>query len=417
MFDREVTELRALDPRPWRGASSSPSRIACSTSLDGLITLRVDYLPHAGVSLLRLRLRLGAARPAPRGGSAVARASAPARPTRTPDSRRSRDLVASRPEWLAAFRESDPDDFARRVRDRRAVRRPPRARRRLPRGVRAPRGPQRIPHVGADLGRGPRTPLRRHRRLPRPPRRAGETGEDIAAAAAERLRGRRRVRLTRSATRSSRRPRRHARASRSARTRTSTRRADCPCCVPRCSRRSAPRRGGSPRRAGGCAPPPARGAHGARRIRESADAARCEHGAGAQGAPGELRRRPAHLAGDALPAPRAATATRSSRAPPAGGGRATGPVRVVLDPPTSHRSSLARCWSARTRTRRGLRCSNAPPPSWSTPAGSPRTPRSSRGSTASPPSWAPASAPDAARRRHRHRRRRCRARAGAPAGR
>jgi phosphohistidine swiveling domain-containing protein len=113
-FEREVTELRALDPRTlhWRDLVGIPDRVL--ESLDGLISLRVDYLPHAGLSLARLRLRLALlglvreAGPLSRGvrtktGQANAALAVLAR------------LVAERPERVAAFHRCDPADFARSV--------------------------------------------------------------------------------------------------------------------------------------------------------------------------------------------------------------------------------------------------------------------------------------------------------------
>ncbi|WP_344091192.1 PEP/pyruvate-binding domain-containing protein [Microbacterium deminutum] len=109
-FEREIAELRSLEPRSlrWPDLVGIPDRALAS--LDGLITLRIDYLPHAGVSLARLRLRLalvglvGQAGPLSRGAhtrtaDAVAGLAALAR------------LIASRPEWLRWFRECEPAGF------------------------------------------------------------------------------------------------------------------------------------------------------------------------------------------------------------------------------------------------------------------------------------------------------------------
>ncbi len=113
-FESEVAELRALDPRalPWRELVGVPDRVLAS--LDGLISLRIDYLPHAGVSLVKLRARLallgllGEAGPLSRGirtrtADANAELAALAR------------VVASRPETVAAFRAAGAAEFAERL--------------------------------------------------------------------------------------------------------------------------------------------------------------------------------------------------------------------------------------------------------------------------------------------------------------
>ncbi len=198
IFDREVTELRSLDPRAlaWPDLIGVADRVL--TSLDGLITLRVDYLPHAGVSLLKLRVRLAVlgllreAGPLSRGIR-----------TRTADANEGlaglAGLVASRPELLAAFRACGADDFERRVRADEvfAELREPVAAYLAEYGHREVRSAflmseptwGEVPAllydgIGAFIDN---------------PGRAADTGDQISAAAAERVRGRRRVRITRSA--------------------------------------------------------------------------------------------------------------------------------------------------------------------------------------------------------------------------
>ena len=108
-FEREVTRAaRARSRARWRGASWSavPDRVLAS--LDGLITLRVDYLPHAGVSLLeapaaaRACSACSARRVRSREASAPARADANAGLAQLAASRSRRDRSG-----LAAFRASD----------------------------------------------------------------------------------------------------------------------------------------------------------------------------------------------------------------------------------------------------------------------------------------------------------------------
>ena len=260
-FEREVTELRSLDPRTlaWPDLVGRPGSRAH-------IARRADHpagrLPAARRSeSAEASAAARRARPAPRGGSALAGIR-----TRTADANAGlaelARLVSSRPEWLAAFRASDPDDFARRVDADESFA-----------DLREP--------VAAYLAEYGHREVRSAFLMSEPtwgevpallyagiagfidhPEDAAETGDDIAAAAAERLRGRRRVRLTRSADAILAPPRRPVPASRSARTPTSTRRAGCPAL--RAAMLEAGRRlaeAGVHRRAGGRAPPQALRAH------------------------------------------------------------------------------------------------------------------------------------------------------------
>ena len=212
VFEREVAELRSLDPGSlaWADLVAVPGRVL--VSLDGLISLRVDYLPHAGVSLARLRLRLAAlgllreAGPLSRGIR-----------TRTADANAGlaglARLVSVRPQMLAAFRASDPEDFARRVCDDEtfAELREPVAAYLAEYGHREVRSAFLMSEptwgeVPALLYAGIDGFIDHPEgaRVSEPGVWGGapegtDTGDDIAAAAAERLRGRRRVRLTRSA--------------------------------------------------------------------------------------------------------------------------------------------------------------------------------------------------------------------------
>ncbi|GAA1986354.1 PEP/pyruvate-binding domain-containing protein [Microbacterium pumilum] len=197
-FEREIAELRSLEPRSldWVELVGIPHRVL--SSLDGLITLRIDYLPHAGLSLLRLRLRLGAL-------GLRGEAGPLSRGLQTRTSQANVDLgalaltVASRPEWLQAFRESDPDRFADRLAsdERLAGLREPIAAYLSEYGHREVRS--------AFLMSEPtwgETPALLHAGIAGlldRPEAAGEPGYAIAAVAVERLRSYRRIRLTNSA--------------------------------------------------------------------------------------------------------------------------------------------------------------------------------------------------------------------------
>ena len=316
----------------WRELVGIPDRVLAS--LDGLITLRIDYLPHAGLSLLKLRLRLGVlgllreAGPLSRGVR-----------TRTADAnagpRRARRLgrIATR---VAG---GVPRERSGRVRapgrDRRAARRASRAasprtsrstgtaRCAAPSSCRSRPGARRRRSCYAGIAPSSTTPRAtgrdgggdRGRRRRAPARAAGACGS----------RARRR--------RSSRRPRPRGRASPSARTPTSMPRAGFP------ALRAAMLEAGRRLAARACST----SADDVLHLRlaeitalaepEAADAALRDDRARTQGASGELRgrarssrpRRSTRIARGS------ARRARRRHARP-GGGRASGAVRVVLEP-------------------------------------------------------------------------------------
>jgi rifampicin phosphotransferase len=113
-FEREVAELRSADHSmlPWAELLRMPRRSL--DVLDRFIDLRIDYLPRAGVDLVRLRLRLallgllGSASSLTRGGT-----------TRTTDANRALAAIAAsiraNPAWWSTFDTADAEDLANRI--------------------------------------------------------------------------------------------------------------------------------------------------------------------------------------------------------------------------------------------------------------------------------------------------------------
>ena len=110
-FDRDVRALRAVDPATldWAELVRVPRRAL--DILDGLISLRIDYLPRVGFSLLRLRLLLGIL--------GLGRESSPLLRgvhTRTGDANAAlselAQAVADHETWRAAFESHDDDALA-----------------------------------------------------------------------------------------------------------------------------------------------------------------------------------------------------------------------------------------------------------------------------------------------------------------
>lgn len=113
-FEREIAQLRAIDPREltWRELVGVPDRVLAS--LDELITLRIDYLPRAGLSLAKLRVRLALlglgreAGPLSRGVR-----------TRTSDANAGlaelARVVAARADWRTVFVDSDAATITHRL--------------------------------------------------------------------------------------------------------------------------------------------------------------------------------------------------------------------------------------------------------------------------------------------------------------
>ena len=112
LFEREVTELRSLDPRAlgWPELVGIPDRVLVVPRRPDQSAGRLPAPRRAEPA--KLRLRLGRARSARARPARCREGSAPARLTRTPASPRSPGSWRRRPEWLAAFRESDPAGFA-----------------------------------------------------------------------------------------------------------------------------------------------------------------------------------------------------------------------------------------------------------------------------------------------------------------
>jgi rifampicin phosphotransferase len=113
-FDADVRELAAIDPATlgWAALRALPRRALAA--MDPITDLRVDYLPRAGVDLLRLRLVL-----APLGLLEVASLLTLGGHTRTQDANRALEALAERvradAQLLAAFAEREPAELAERV--------------------------------------------------------------------------------------------------------------------------------------------------------------------------------------------------------------------------------------------------------------------------------------------------------------
>lgn len=116
-FDDEIAQLNALDVASlsWPDLVAVPDRVLAS--LDGLISLRVDFLPGVGLSLVGLRLRLavlGLVREAGALTRGVRSRTQDANAALTALAR----AVAARPEWAEAFGSTEPAQLARDVAER-----------------------------------------------------------------------------------------------------------------------------------------------------------------------------------------------------------------------------------------------------------------------------------------------------------
>jgi len=115
-FDRSVEELRHIDPQAvsWPDLLDVPGR--AFDALDDFITLRIDYLPGVGASLLRLRLLLAVLHLGRNFGGLTLGGH-----TRTDDAnvalRELAEQVRAERTWRAAFSELSVDELARTIVD------------------------------------------------------------------------------------------------------------------------------------------------------------------------------------------------------------------------------------------------------------------------------------------------------------